>query len=107
MTEKRFTITGDRSISDHHKKRLYDLSDFDGVISVTECLNELHEEKGELKQSFKEILKDLEVSTFNKELLEKENEELKSELKALRKKYNDFSDMVDKRLKEMDMGLVK
>ena len=30
-----------------------------------------------------------------------ENEELKSELKALRKKYNDFSDAVDKRLKEL------
>ena len=46
MTEnKRFTITGNRSISDHQKKRLYDLNDFDGMISVTECLNELHEEK--------------------------------------------------------------
>ena len=30
-----------------------------------------------------------------------ENEQLKSELKALRKKYNDFSDAVDKRLKEL------
>lgn len=44
MTTKRFTITGERSISDHQKKRLYDLSDFDGMISVTERLNELHEE---------------------------------------------------------------
>lgn len=30
-----------------------------------------------------------------------ENEQLKKELKALRKKYNDFSDTVDKRLKEL------
>ena len=62
MTEnKRFTISGDRSISDHHKKRLYDLSNFDGVISVNECLNELHEEK---------------------EQLEKENKQLKEQLKS-------------------------
>ena len=39
--------------------------------------------------------------------LHEENEQLKSELKALRKKYNDFSDMVEQRLKEMNMGLVK
>ena len=53
MTE-RFTITGDRSISDHQKKRLYDLSDFHGVISVTECLNELHEENQQVKDILKE-----------------------------------------------------
>lgn len=40
---KRFTITGHRSISDHTLKRLYDLSDFDGIISVTERLNNLSE----------------------------------------------------------------
>ena len=34
--------------------------------------------------------------------LEKENEQLKSELKALRKKYNDFSDMIEQQLKELD-----
>ena len=39
--------------------------------------------------------------------LQKENEQLKSELKALRKKYNDFSDMVEQRLKQMDMRLVE
>lgn len=49
MTAKRFTITGDRSISDHQKKRLYDLNDFDGMISVTECLNELVEENNKIK----------------------------------------------------------
>lgn len=36
--------------------------------------------------------------------LNDENEQLKKELKALRKKYNDFSDMVDKRLKELKMN---
>ena len=40
---KRFTIK-DVEISDHEKKRLYDLRTFDGVISVYECLNELHEQ---------------------------------------------------------------
>ena len=44
------------------------------------------------------------VSNFIKGI-EKENEQLKSELKALRKKYNDFSDAVDKRLQEMYTGL--
>ena len=33
--------------------------------------------------------------------VKKENKQLKSELKSLRKKYNDFSDAVDKRLKEL------
>ena len=33
--------------------------------------------------------------------IKKENKQLKSELKSLRKKYNDFSDAVDKRLKEL------
>ena len=47
---KRFTITGDRSISDNQKKRLYDLNDFDGMISVTECLNEFQEENKKLKR---------------------------------------------------------
>ena len=38
-----FTITGHRSISDHTLKRLYDLSNFDGILSVTERLNNLAE----------------------------------------------------------------
>ena len=62
MTAKRFTITGNRSISDHQKKRLYDLSDFDGMISVTECLNELHEENEELQDTIETICKDFEES---------------------------------------------
>lgn len=57
MTEnKRFTITGDRGISDHQKKRLYDLNDFDGMISVTECLNELHDENQFIKHVINEAL---------------------------------------------------
>ena len=48
--KQRFTITGGRSISDHTKKRLYDVSDFDGIISVTECLNELNNEVEYLKK---------------------------------------------------------
>jgi cell division septum initiation protein DivIVA len=76
MTEKRFYISG-IGISDRERKRLYDLKTVDGFISVRDLLNELSDE----------------------------NEQLKSELKALRKKYNDFSDAVDKRLQEMDKRL--
>lgn len=39
--------------------------------------------------------------------LSEENEQLIIELGALRKKYNDFSDAVDKRLQEVDKGLLK
>lgn len=39
------------------------------------------------------------LKTINE--LNEEKEELKKELKALRKKYNNFSDTVDKRLKEL------
>ena len=36
-----------------------------------------------------------------------ENEQLKIELEGLRKKYNGFSDLVDKRLQELNRGLLK
>lgn len=39
--------------------------------------------------------------------LNDENEKLKQELKSLRKKYNDFSDTVDKRLIQLNKGLIK
>ena len=39
------------------------------------------------------------LKTINE--LNEEKDELKKELKALRKKYNNFSDTVDKRLKEL------
>ena len=75
MTDKRFTDvlcseTGHIGITD---------KEFTGS-EFEEFLNELHEENEHLKQSFKEVLKDLEVTTFDKELLEKENERLKKEL---------------------------
>ena len=76
MTEKRYVISGDRSISDHQKKRLYDLNDFDGMISVTETLNEL-------------------ATKCSK--LEKENEQLKSELQKIYEiaTINKVRDIVD------------
>ena len=49
---------------------------YDYVSDVCELLNELAEENEHLKQSFNEVLKDLEVTTFDKELLEKKNEQL-------------------------------
>jgi hypothetical protein len=90
MTEnKRFTITGDRSISDHHKKRLYDLSDFDGMISVTECLNELADENEQLTNelnTYKEANKLLKQTidrllTDNIQYKTKLNEQMKKEYK--------------------------
>ena len=75
MTEnKRFTITGDRSISDHQKKRLYDLNDFDGMISVTECLNELNDENEAFKNS--DNITELETEIMK---LKEENKELRSD----------------------------
>ena len=80
MTEnKRFTITGDRSISDHQKKRLYDLNDFDGMISVTECLNELNDENEAFKNS--DNITELETEIMK---LKEENKELKEEIEALK-----------------------
>lgn len=52
MTGKRFTIQG-IGISDHKKKRLYDLQTIDGFISVRDELNALNDENEQLKQ-FKE-----------------------------------------------------
>lgn len=48
-----------------------------GVIGDCEELNRLYKENQQLKQSYKEILRDLEVATFDKELLQKKNEQLK------------------------------
>jgi predicted nuclease with TOPRIM domain len=86
MTEnKRFTITGNRGISDNHKKRLYDLSNFDGVISVYECLNELQEENKRLKsinQDYCNYIGDFEddfirLAEENKKLQERNNRQYK------------------------------
>ena len=81
MTKKRFTITGHRSISDHQKKRLYDVSDFDGVISVTETMNELAEENEQLKQENRRIMENNECTlcTEDNKELEKKYWQLKRE----------------------------
>ena len=77
MTEKRFTITGHRSISDHQKKRLYDVSDFDGVISVTETMNELAEENEQLKSELDNCKECLDLNRSSCARHMKENEQLK------------------------------
>ena len=59
MTEKRFYISG-VGISDRERKRLYDLKTIDGFISVRDLLNELNEEKEQLKQYNLRITKVLE-----------------------------------------------
>lgn len=48
------------------------------------ALNELNNDREHLKQSHKEILRDLEVTTFDKELLQKEKEWLYKENKQLK-----------------------
>ena len=55
-TAKRFAIQG-VGISDHERKRLYDLKTVDGFISIRDLLNELAEENKELKNENK-LLKD-------------------------------------------------
>ena len=76
MTTKRFTITGERSISDHQKKRLYDLSDFDGMISVTERLNELYEKDRDGEECYRKLLQKYDS-------LKEENEQLKHFIQEL------------------------
>jgi len=113
MTTKRFTITGERSISDHQKKRLYDLSDFDGMISVTERLNELYEKDRDGEECYRKLLekydklkeeneqlrkeKECDKQVFTKKQLHerlqqtrKENEQLKKENYELHKRLGDF-----------------
>jgi len=79
MTE-RFTITGHRSISDHQKKRLYDLNNFDGIISINETLNELVNDNNELQE---------EVKDYNDTLarLTRENEQLKQRLQKIQDSF--------------------
>ena len=72
MTAKRFTIQG-VGISDHERKRLYDLKTVDGFISIRDLLNEQHETIQRLKQNIDELL-----SVDIEEELLKENEQLKS-----------------------------
>ena len=84
-----------------------------------ECdlLNELSDKNRQLEKENEQLKselgeKDIQIDFLKSENIHmsdlvNENNQLKSELKALRKKYNDFSDMVDKRLKEMDRGLVR
>ena len=62
MTEKRFTIQG-VGISDHERKRLYDLQTIDGFISIRDLLNELHEENEQLKKELFEERKDYLIET--------------------------------------------
>ena len=46
---ERFTIQG-VGISDHERKRLYDLKTIDGFISIRDLLNELNNENKALKK---------------------------------------------------------
>ena len=66
---KRFTIQG-RGISDHKRKRLYDLETIDGFISLREVLNELEEENEQLKQRVSELECLLELDKLHKEVEE-------------------------------------
>ena len=72
MTEnKRFTIQG-VGISDHERKRLYDLETVDGFISVRDLLNELNDENEQLKH-------DATVLICSNQEYRKENEQLKKD----------------------------
>lgn len=83
MTAKRFYYAHGiifDTHKDNHVNKIGTIKDLDTGLRIVDWLNELHEENEHLKQSFNEVLKDLEVTTFDKELLEKENEQLKHKL---------------------------
>ena len=100
MTGKRFNCKfGKHMVLEYN---FYDKSKKLTFNDVVVLLNEQHETIQRLKQNIDEL------SSINvEEELLKENEQLKSEFKALRKKYNDFSDAVDKRLQEMNERLLE
>lgn len=83
MTIERFTAEGLNIQDNSAKGMLYLLEEQGGVNALCNLINGLNNKTNRL---------------------EKENEELKIELNALRKKYNGFSDMVDKRLQEINKG---
>ena len=93
MTEnkrKRFKMSNlnDVGISDHEKRRLYDLRTVEGVISVYECLNELHEENTDLKQILKQQMKDPtnEINKLNDVInrLHWENHQLTTQMETIK-----------------------
>ena len=104
MTEKRFTLA-------YEKGNWWAVRDGDITLwkeEVIGLLNDLNNDNCQLKRKALDMEMDRDYySTKSASLeegylqLQRENEKLKSELKSLRKKYNDFSDAVDKRLKEL------
>ena len=106
MTEKRFTVYGKEIVQDNECWAVA-YSEYNADVIAT-ALNELNDENQELqgkydaqKQLFCQLNSDKNNIWQDYQDLKKENEQLKSELKGLRKKYNDFSETVDKRLKEL------
>lgn len=92
MTEKRFTLEefGLNFIVNDNGRNLT-------AKQTVDELNELNDENIELHIK-NDFLKD--ENQHMRDLVN-ENKQLKKELRALRKKYNDFSDTVDKRLEEL------
>lgn len=114
MAEERF-ITEGLNIQDNSAKgRLYLLEEQGGVNALCNLINglnnktnRLEKENEELKTKNNAYVQDIEVFKEENTHLKLENEQLKIELDALRKKYNGFSDMVDKRLQEINKGWIK
>ena len=92
MTDKRFVVekysVRDMSIDEKYVNSSYYIGDKGIAKRLCDLLNKLHEENQDLKQSFKEVLKELELTTFDKELLEKENEQLQIEKDTIQKQYS-------------------
>ncbi len=103
MTEnKRFTVDSDGKWWD---RITHEYVTLDSLFRTVEDLDKKLESK---QHTINEMVKIIRIYDdgyidLNKKYkkLADENEQLKKELKALRKKYNDFSDTVDKRLKEL------
>lgn len=78
--------------------------DSENAEKICGLLNELHKENEHLKQSFKEVLKDLEVRTFDKELLEEKNEQLQQQLNYIQ---NSISEHIKHQKTELGQKALK
>ena len=133
MTEnKRFTFTKN-SVAKNIKTPICDYhGEILTIGEVLDRMNTLTEENEQLKNTLSNYMDDIEKLIIENEQLKQrvtvlsdeitaqgiviegyqdrnlklfeEKEQLKSELKGLRKKYNDFSETVDKRLKELNLN---
>ena len=72
---ERFTIQG-IGISDHERKRLYDLKTIDGFISIRDLLNELNNENRHIKTTLNNMIQS-ERTELGRSVLKQLKEQIK------------------------------